>query len=212
MDKRAILDLMETATSARSLQAEVGPSELGGCRRKVWHRLNGTRRTNETLTMAAWMGTAIHTALEQKVRASNHSDRYLIEVEVEENGLLGHVDLYDTHTNTVTDWKTTTKKNLRYFPSEQQRWQIQVYGYLLQANGYPVDIVRLVAIPRDGNETHVVIHSEDYSEGVALQAISWLRQIQQMDVKPEPEKARRFCQDYCEYFDASGEVGCPSVG
>ena len=30
----------------RSIQTEIGPSELGGCRRKVWYKLNGQQKTN----------------------------------------------------------------------------------------------------------------------------------------------------------------------
>jgi hypothetical protein len=29
---------------SRSIQKEIGPSELGGCRRKVWYKLKGHKR------------------------------------------------------------------------------------------------------------------------------------------------------------------------
>jgi hypothetical protein len=62
MEKDFVLSLMSNKRSARSLQKAVGPSEIGGCRRQVWHRVNSTPVTNvDTLEMAAWMGTAIHT-------------------------------------------------------------------------------------------------------------------------------------------------------
>ena len=31
----------------RGKQPQIGPSELGGCRRKVWYRLNGQPETND---------------------------------------------------------------------------------------------------------------------------------------------------------------------
>ncbi len=31
----------------RSKQTQVGPSEIGGCRRKVWYRLQGQPETND---------------------------------------------------------------------------------------------------------------------------------------------------------------------
>ena len=31
----------------RSNQVQIGPSELGGCRRKVWYRLNDQPETND---------------------------------------------------------------------------------------------------------------------------------------------------------------------
>ena len=51
----------QDASRDRSTQTEVGPSEIGGCRRKVWYRLNAQPHTNENQSkLAAIMGTAIH--------------------------------------------------------------------------------------------------------------------------------------------------------
>ncbi len=40
--KQLLIDVLRAkdAGRARSKQTQVGPSELGGCRRKVWYRLN----------------------------------------------------------------------------------------------------------------------------------------------------------------------------
>ena len=139
MEISEVLEIIGRAKTARDHQVEVGPSEIGGCRRKVWHRLQQTPALNETFGLAAWMGTAIHKAIERAFDVADpFSERYLREVEVSRDGLMGHVDLYDMEARTVTDWKTTTKKNLRYFPSQQQRTQLHLYGYLLSQNGYPV--------------------------------------------------------------------------
>ena len=35
------------ASRDRSKQTQVGPSEIGSCRRKVWYRLNAQPETNE---------------------------------------------------------------------------------------------------------------------------------------------------------------------
>ena len=49
------------AKRSRSTQVQIGPSEVGGCRRKVWYRLNDQPETNNNeLKLAAIMGTAIH--------------------------------------------------------------------------------------------------------------------------------------------------------
>jgi len=49
------------AKRSRSVQTQVGPSEIGGCARKVWYRLNSQPVTNDNeLKLAAIMGTAIH--------------------------------------------------------------------------------------------------------------------------------------------------------
>jgi hypothetical protein len=209
MDISEVLDIIGRAKTTRDHQVEVGPSEIGGCRRKVWHRLQRTPATNATLGLAAWMGTAIHKAIERAFDVADpFSERYLREVEVSSGGLMGHVDLYDIKARTVTDWKTTTKKNLRYFPSQQQRTQIHLYGYLLSQNGYPVETVQLIAIVRDGNETDVKQHSEPYDEELALGGIAWLAAVEASQSPPEPEKRVSFCRDYCEFWSLTDDDGC----
>ncbi len=58
------------ASKSRSTQVQIGPSELGGCSRKVWFRLNGQAETNNNeLKLAAIMGTAIHAEIEKSIEA-----------------------------------------------------------------------------------------------------------------------------------------------
>lgn len=216
MDREFVLSLFSDKGSARSMQKAVGPSEIGGCRRRIWSRLVGAQETNpDTLSMAAFMGTAIHTAIEKKMKRKDDpfDPRFLLELEVEHDGIRGHVDCYDKREREVIDWKTITKRKSSSFPSAQQRTQVNIYGYLLEANGHPVDTVTLVGIPRDGNELDVVIHSEPYSRQIAWDGISWLHGIENhLDVIPEPEMPKRFCRDYCQFYDATGDIGCPSAG
>ena len=191
----------------RSIQTQIGPSELGGCRRKVWYKLNGQQKTNGgELKLAAIMGTAIHDTIE---KALSNNKEVMLEQTVEHNGMKAHVDLYIPGTGDVVDWKTVKLKNLTYFPSQQQRWQIQTYGYLIDQSGLgKVTNVHLVAIPRDGDERDVKVHTEKYDPAVALEALSWLESIKTSEVAPEPEKDESYCKFYCKYFDASGEIGC----
>ena len=191
----------------RSTQVQIGPSELGGCRRKVWYRLNNQPETNDNeLKLAAIMGTAIHTAIESSL-AENKD--VLLEQTVEYGGMKAHVDCFIPGTGDVVDWKTVKAKNLSYFPSQQQRWQVQVYGYLIDKSGLgKVQNVNLVAIPRDGDERDILVHSEPYDEAVALEALNWLDAIKTSDVTPAPERDESYCKFYCKYYDASGEMGC----
>ena len=203
----------QDATRDRSTQTEVGPSEIGGCRRKVWYRLNAQPHTNENQSkLAAIMGTAIHTAIEDAIAALDPEGKeYLVETEVSYGDMKAHVDLYVPSTGAVIDWKTSKVKNLGYFPSKQQRWQVQLYGYLLSKKGYNVKTVNLVAIARDGNEKDVKVHTEPYDEAVALEAFTWLAAVKASTTLPEPEKDESFCKDYCQYYDASGEMGCTGL-
>ena len=194
----------------RSMQTEVGPSEIGGCRRKVWYRLNAQPHTNENQSkLAAIMGTAIHAAIEEAIGALDpEAKEYLVETEVAFGDMKAHVDLFVPSTGAVIDWKTSKIKNMGYFPSNQQRWQVQVYGYLLSKNGYKVNTVNLVAIARDGSEKDIKVHTEPYDEVMAMAALSWLANVKASTVLPEPEKDQSFCKDYCQYYDVTEEMGC----
>jgi len=199
------------ASRSRSTQTQVGPSELGGCRRKVWYRLNDQPETNDNeLKLAAIMGTAIHAEIEKALAIADPSgEKYMVETEVEYGDMKAHIDLYIPETGDVVDWKTVKVKNLSYFPSQQQRWQVQVYGYLLEKSGKgkPRN-VNLVAIARDGDERDVRVHSEPYDPAIAQQALDWLAAIKDSNEVPEPEREESFCQHYCKYYDVTGEMGC----
>jgi hypothetical protein len=191
----------------RSTQVQIGPSELGGCRRKVWYRLNNQPETNDAeLKLAAIMGTAIHSAIESAFAGNNS---IILEQTVEYNGMKAHVDAFLPDTGDVIDWKTVKAKNLSYFPSLQQRWQVQVYGYLIDkaGKGKPRN-VNLVAIPRDGDERDIKVHTEPYDEKIALEALDWLAAIKDSAEAPAPERDESYCKFYCKYYDASGEMGC----
>ena len=194
----------------RSTQVQIGPSELGGCRRKVWYRLNNQPETNDNeLKLAAIMGTAIHAAIEN---ALANNQEVLLEKTVEYGGMKAHVDCFIPGTGDVVDWKTVKVKNLSYFPSEQQRWQVQVYGYLIDKSGLgKVQNVNLVAIPRDGDERDILVHSEPYDEAIALEALNWLEAIRTAQEAPAPERHESYCASYCKFYDASGEMGCVGI-
>jgi CRISPR/Cas system-associated exonuclease Cas4 (RecB family) len=210
--KELLLHVLHTkdASRSRSTQTQVGPSEIGGCRRKVWYRLNAQPETNENQSkLAAIMGTAIHAAIEDAIgHIDPEGKEYLVETEVAYGDMKAHVDLFVPSTGAVIDWKTSKVKNLSYFPSTQQRWQVQVYGYLLSKNGHEVKTVNLVAIARDGAEKDVKVHTEPYDEAIALQAFEWLNQVKSSTVLPEPEKDQSFCKDYCQYYDVTETMGC----
>ena len=206
--KEFLVDILHAKENSRprSTQVQIGPSELGGCSRKVWYRLNNQPETNDNeLKLAAIMGTAIHAEIE---RALADNPDVLIETEVEYNGMKAHIDCFVPSTGDVIDWKTSKVRNLGYFPSNQQRWQVQLYGYLLAKNGYAVNRVSLVAIARDGDERDVKVHTEDYDESIALEALGWLAAVKEAKEAPAPEKDASYCQHYCKFYDASGQMGC----
>ena len=199
------------SSRARSQQVQIGPSELGGCRRKVYYRLHDQHETNgNEMKLAAIMGTAIHSAIEQAIELADPTgEKYVVEQEVEYGDMKAHIDLWIPESGDVVDWKTVKKANLSYFPSTQQRWQVQVYGYLLDKSGKgkPVN-VNLVAIARDGDERDIKVHSEPYDPAIAEEALRWLAEVKQATEAPAPERDENYCKFYCKYYDASGDIGC----
>lgn len=201
------------AAKSRSTQVQIGPSELGGCSRKVWFRLNGKAETNDNeLKLAAIMGTAIHAEIERSIEALDpEGKKYLVETEVEYNGMKAHIDLFIPETGAVVDWKTTKVKNLNFFPSKNQLWQVHTYGYLLEKNGYKVQTVNLCAIARDGDERDVKVHTETYDSTIAEEALAWLEEIKNNPHAPAAEKDASYCKFYCKFYDPSGELGCEGL-
>ena len=211
--KDFLVDILHAKENSRprSNQVQIGPSELGGCRRKVYYRLHDQHETNtDEMKLAAIMGTAIHSAIEQAIAmADPDGKKYVVEQEVEYGDMKAHIDLWIPETGDVVDWKTVKKTNLSYFPSTQQRWQVQVYGYLLDKSGKgkPVN-VNLVAIARDGDERDIKVHSEPYDPAIAEEALRWLAEVKQATEAPAPERDESYCKFYCKYYDASGDIGC----
>lgn len=183
---------------SRSKQIAIGVSQLGGCRRKVWHQIQGHEGTNSTLRLASIMGTAIHEAIENSL---SNSVTALYEHRVEIEGYPpATIDFYDPETKAVWDWKTITLKNVPYFQSQQKKWQVMVYAYLLTLDGFEVETVNLLGIPRDGNENDLIAWSMPYDEPVALEALAWLKDLEARTEAPAPEMSGVFCRDYCPFF------------
>lgn len=202
MDKQTFLEIIFGQDSERDKQTEVGVSEIMGCRRRVWYRLNGTPAVNDDVKkLPAKMGTAFHRFIEREFDGHDpFFTRYMREVEVVGRGIKGHFDLFDIQDKELVDWKTSKLKNARYFPSQQQRTQVNIYALLLRDMGYDVETVTLVHIPRDGTEDDIIFHSEPFDESMAQRGLAWLTEVEIMTAAPEPEKSGKFCSDYCPYF------------
>jgi hypothetical protein len=196
----------------RSLQTELGASSVYGCKRQAWSILRQVPKTNHnTESLAAIIGTAVHATVAEAMKNIDvFGDDFLIEQGFSTPDLKGHCDLFIKSTGTVIDWKTTTKKNLSKFPTEQQKMQVQLYGYLIEEAGYQVNTVSLVAIIRDGQMKDTKVHQEPYDRNKALEGIQWIKDLQNTVYAPAPERPRIFCKDFCEWYDPTGEVGCPA--
>lgn len=196
---------------SRATQVEIGASSIGGCRAQAWHIINQTPKTNnETETLSAILGTAIHHAIQEALLSYDvFGDDFLLEQEFETPELKGHCDFYSRENKLVVDWKTTSLKGIQKFPTRQQKIQVNLYGYLLTSNGLPVERVALVAIPRDGKMSDIVKWESEYDPKLAQEGLEWLAEVRAMPTPPPPERpARIFCANYCSWYDPTGTKGC----
>jgi len=190
----------------------VGFSSLMGCRRRVFYDLEHAEKINpNVLRLPSLMGTAIHGDVES-LRLPGAT-----EVEVEAEGLIGHVDRYND--GTVTDWKTTKLKSLAWIrqhgPSMQQQAQVHTYGLAILQLGEPVVQVRLVYIPRDGTEEDIYVWEAPLDVDLARQALAWLEEIKRAadnDMIPMPEKHASFCVSYCPFYGPGQCEGLENPG
>lgn len=192
----------------RSKQAEIGMSEVGGCRRRAGYRLAGTPPTNPGGSVQAVMGTAIHTAVEQVFHDMQAAGLIppddLVEHEVRFAGILGHLDRYKAAAFEVDDTKTTTDRwlqRIRIHGADRAHvWQVHLYGAALIAEGRTVRRVAIDYLARDTGAEHRWTAVFDPNH-VRL-ALAWLEQVRSTPLEMlnrdyAPDSA--FCQ-HCPYL------------
>ena len=214
------------ASSPRSQQRAIGPSEVGAaCIRRMGYRLLETEPTNEPDTWLAQIGTWVHAGIASVYEALNaqmDEPRYLIEQRVQvTKDLSGSVDLYDKKLKMVLDWKvvgdTSLKKYKKEGPSNQYRVQAHLYGMGLFNEGYEVERVAIVFLPRGGNLRQMHIWAEEFDPFIAMEGIEKMRDARKLievagqgALETMPTDAS-LCH-YCPYFLPASThlaVGCP---
>lgn len=175
-----------TRQSDRDKQSKIGPSEIGGCAYCVGHTLsqrlpNPPAKRGDEFGYAAWVGTMAHYWLEQNLQImEDFTDampfdslrEHRVEVaDLEGYGTIsGSLDLYVPAFKRTFDWKFPGKwsyDNLKLRlrkglgPSNQYRFQQQLYAHGLIRQGHEVEYCRLVFLPRHSNNVQDVIHWEE---------------------------------------------------
>ena len=191
----------KAAVHPRTLQRELGPSEVGHpCMRKMAFGLMEVPRCNpEYDPLPSVIGVAMHTWLQEAAEYDNRQlgwRRWIAETRVHVTpGLFGTADLYDVATATVIDWK-----NLGYtsFPAHVKdpgityRNQVQMYGKGFANLGYPVKQVAIAMLPRTGTLSKMHLHREDYDESKADAALARrdavIELLDELDVERNPER------------------------
>lgn len=216
---------MAAATEPRSLQATIGPSEVGTtCERQLAYKIRGDRRINRADPLRVMIGSGMHADLEAKFRRiDGGSDRFLIEHRTGYRGVTGTVDLYDTRRQAVIDWKSSTKAKIRDIrrrgPQAKYKTQAHIYGAALASEGWPVRTVALVFVPLDGALTDIYVWTEPLDQSVADAAIDRLDRIRAdleradtnvSGISPEPSKLCPWC-DHHRPGSTDPERGCPGL-
>lgn len=174
------------ANDDRTLQTRIGPSGVGTpCPRCLAHKLAGTpeRRGEDWLP---YIGRAVHTTnaeafLRFNANRPGQPVRFLTELgvdvgEIDGQTITGSLDLYDTATAEVTDWKivgaaTLTKAKATGVPVEYGI-QGHLYGRGAVRRGLPVRLIRVAFLPRnEPTLDRAVIITEPYNEGIAVAAL-----------------------------------------
>lgn len=215
MTERTTADLLLEwdRTRPRSQQAELGWSEVGGCRRRAGYRLAGTPPTNPGGSVQAVLGTAIHDAVQQRLKEAAGPDD-LVEHEVTFAGILGHIDRYEADTASVVDVKTTTSRWLEHIkvhgPDRSNLWQINGYAAALIGSGRPVRRLVLDYIARDSGELHRWSDKPDPNQVKA--ALEWLRAVRAVPVEMlnrDYDPDGPFCA-HCPFYDTCWSGSVPS--
>ncbi|WP_067434098.1 hypothetical protein [Nocardioides jensenii] len=235
--KAELLDLITRAITnhPRSLQVQIGPSEVGhACPRRIGYKLLGHPENPGEPNWKATVGTAIHAWLEEVMITDNRAryaeladlTRWIVEATVDCGEVLGHpitghCDLFDRVTGTVVDWKTCGPTQLKKYkakgPGPQYRTQAHLYGRGWQHRGQDVHHVGVMFLPRNGDLREAYYWSEPYDEQVALDGLQRLEGIALAArhlgpaVLEQLDTADAFCS-MCPYYKANSTdvtVGCP---
>ena len=233
----SIIDTVKRAAAhaPRSLQAAVGPSELGTpCLRRLGYKAidHDPKPNADTDPWASVIGTATHAWMADTYRAENAKLdplaplRYLIEHRVHlPGGISGSCDLFDRDTGDVIDWKITGLPRLKEYrkngPGQQYRAQAHLYGLGMQLAGERVERVADVFLPRGGRIDQLHVWSEPYNPQIAIDALKRYEEIRAFHITLDPQNnpenwallptADAYCA-YCPFFlpgSADLGKGCP---
>lgn len=216
----------------RSLQAAVGPSEIGvPCVRRLAYKILDwpAKPNSDTDPWASVIGTAVHTWMAETYGKENRRlgrERYLIERRVWVPGpVYGNSDLYDRDRGVVIDWKVPGTEQMKKYrkgrPGDQYEKQAHIYGLGRQLAGETPEHVAIVFLPRAGRLDGMHVWSEPYSPATAVEAMQRYQATRDaawsLDPAAHPDHWALFptADAYCTYcpFYLPGSTdlgkGCP---
>ena len=187
-----ILEHLKMPTE-RDKQRLVGASQIGGCAYHLGLSMLQSHGLEEVEPsepgLGAWIGTGVHAYIENNLQltgAVQECDVDIFDIPGYGN-IRGHIDMY-WH-NRVFDWKVLGKASFQkmqlgyrkqpdQIPSTVYRVQQHLYADGLIQQGYEVEDVNIVAIPKHSNRfSDIAIFTEVYNQGLVDKAIERAREI-----------------------------------
>jgi hypothetical protein len=215
----------------RSHQVQVGPSEVGGCARKLVWKLAYGGDGEGPGGWAAHKGTLMHAWLDEQYKECGRlmpdgterfmSDMKLTPVSPDVAG--GTLDLYDRLHQRVVDWKVpgdgTMDKARANTLSRGYFVQAQIYAYGLVSAGHSVTSVGLMFLAQCGDDLHkkAVARFWKYDERVAQMAFEHVARYRKLlEIAPVSKVLAMaptmsdFCQN-CPVYMGNGDrrAMCP---
>jgi hypothetical protein len=237
MVRDELVHIIEQAIAAhpRSLQARIGPSEMGTpCARKLGHKLAGTPERERSTPWRPTVGTAVHSWLDQVVTAFEaqrltdgkpvrwHTEQRVNVGQVDGVDISGSCDLFEQVTGTVIDFKIVGPASLKKYkagPNETYRVQAHLYGLGYVNAGHTVNHVAIWALPAAGELHQAVFWHEPFDPAVAHAALKRADAIAKAGrlagwaaVLPQLDTANDFCSGCPFRSDAANpdpSTACP---
>lgn len=223
--KRLILADLER--QPRSLQKEIGPSEVGHpCPRWLGYRLAGV---DKVLHVPPWrqnVGTQVHKWLDELISAEEDwlpSLRVPVGQITPGRVIWGTMDAYHIPSATVVDFKIPGPNQMRIHRSgneaEQYEVQVQCYGAGAVALGLQVEEVMIIRLPSAGELAATSVYVAPFNPGVASAALARVGTVAHLVevAGPAVVEALPGIEHYCsrcDYFRPNSEdllTGCPGV-
>lgn len=194
-DRLMEMILWAEKTRPRSVQVELGPSDLGSaCDRRIGYKLAGIPEVNGFLDpWVTFVGSAIHSRLQESIDKYQDfhaiGNRYLTESNAPlDEFIKAHPDLLDREEQMVIDHKSTNSDILKKLregldpvtSTPGYIIQVQLYGLAFERLGYPIKKVALAFYPRNGRLRDMFCWVGDYDRDVALAA--WSRPYEIVDL------------------------------
>jgi hypothetical protein len=202
------------AARERSMQKEVGWSDMAGCRAYMGFKVREEWASDDEETWRAVAGTALHAWL-SNIRAFALfalDEEAAFDWEVTYKGVTGHIDEVTYEPLTVTDYKFPSVRSARLWddPDTLEEKFIQVQGYaagLLEQHPAADDdvTVRLLVCPVDGKFDDWRCYDRPFDREAADTAIIRYEYVKTAVATGEDlpkDKPYWWCERFCEFFSA----------